>query len=329
MDKDINKNKKVKSNNFKTFGKILLLLFAGFSIYLFISTIMLIFLTMPEKEITVPHVVGKQFVDVYNSLMRKGIKPELKFKDVYDLDNGIILNQYPKKGKIISENSNLKLVISRSTFFIDVPNLVGTELPIAINKLKNLHYHDKVISISVGVISYVPSEKSANNIVINQSPKSGQKITPSMKINLLVSVGSLKSDNKMPNVTGQSINLCYDMLKAKGAIIRQEIVKTAKISDSGLVISQSPKKGSRIKNNDVIKLKVKWYSLKEHPYIAYERIDYKIPNDLKKGLYEAYIEDNHSKRIRFTKKMKPVKRFLLSLTGLEMQKYQYQKIKKL
>lgn len=293
-------SEKVEFKYFKPLKRLAVIFFVGFSVYLFMSTMILIFLTKSAPEIRIPEVTGKRFVDVSNGLSRKGFRTELKFVDVYDIEDGIILNQYPESGRIALEESKITLTVSRSKFFIDVPNLTGSQLPIAINKLKNLHYQDKSVSISTGVISYIPSEKTAANVVIDQSPKAGSKISPDVKVNLLVSSGSAEADKKMPDVAGQSIDLCYDLLMAKGVIVNQEIVKTEDINKSGLIISQSIKPDSLVKDGDILTVAVNYYTLTEHPYSAYELVEYTIPSDQAQGLFEAYIEDNHSKRIRYS-----------------------------
>lgn len=285
-------------------GKIFLVFFIGFSLYLFISTLMVISLTKSESEIRVPDVVGKPFTDVYNSLARRGLNPEINFKDVFDINSGIILSQYPETGKIVSKNSSIKLEVSRSNLHIDAPNLIGKELPIAINKLKNLHLHGRTISIIPGIISYIPSSRTANNIIIAQSPAPEELITPEIKVNLLVSAGKTKPAKIMPSVLGQSIDLCYDLLSAIGVEIKEDIVTTWDRNQSGRILSQTPYRGNQINPGDTVKLKVKWYPLKEHPYIAYEKFEYNIPEDSGKGLYEAYIEDHTSRRIRFSQTMK-------------------------
>jgi len=317
-DKDSTKNnEEIEFSYFKPVKRLALIFFAGFSVYLFVSTMMLIFLTKSAPEVKIPDVTGKRFVDVSNGLTRKGFRTELKFVDVFDIEDGIILNQYPEGGRIAHEESKIMLTVSRSKFFIDVPNLTGSQLPIAINKLKNLHYQDKSVSISTGVVSYIPSDKTAANVVIDQSPKAGSKISPEVKVNLLVSTGSAGVDKKMPNVTGQSIDLCYDLLLAKGVIVNQEIVKTDDINKSGLINTQSIPADALIKDGDVLNVTVNYYSLTEHPYVAYELIEYTIPSDQSQGFYEAYIEDNYSKRIRFSAPSGPGQkiRFLFQRVG--------------
>ncbi|HPJ35468.1 MAG TPA: PASTA domain-containing protein [Spirochaetota bacterium] len=295
-----NRKEEIEFSYFKPFKRLALIFLAGFTVYLFASTIILIFLTKSSAEIKVPEVTGKRYVDVSNGLTRKGFKTELKFIDVYDIEDGIILRQYPESGEVALEGSKLTLTLSRSKFFIDVPNLTGSQLPIAINKLKNLHYQDKSVSVSTGVISYMPSAKTAANVVMEQFPRPGAKISPDVKVNLLVSSGEEGADKKMPDVKGQSIDLCYDLLFSKGLAIREEVVKTGDINRSGIIESQSIAAGKTINEGDSVTLKIYYYQLTEHPFSAYELVDYTIPSDSEKALYEAVVEDNHSKRVRYS-----------------------------
>ncbi len=290
----------VEFTYFRPGRRLALIFFLAFMLFLFFATIMLILLTKSTKELKVPDLLGKRFVEVNNSLTNKGFQVELKSVYVYDIEDGIILNQYPESGRIVEDESTIILTISRSKFTVDVPNLTGSQLPIAINKLKNLHYQDKSVSISTGVISYIPSDKTAANVVIDQSPKPGEKITPDVKVNLLVSSGPGAVDKKMPDVTGQSIDLCYDLLLAQGVVINEQIVKVADMNQSGLIVSQSIAKDTPIKEGDVVTLQVNYYALTEHPYIAYEYVEYTIPSDQEEGLFEAYIEDNSPARIRYS-----------------------------
>ena len=125
---------------FKYFGplkRLVLIFFLAFMLFLFFATLILILLTKSTKELKVPDLLGRRFVEVSNSLTNRGFRTNLKFADVYDLEDGIILNQSPESGRIVEENSKITLTISRSKFFVNVPNLTGSMLPMAINKLKN------------------------------------------------------------------------------------------------------------------------------------------------------------------------------------------------
>lgn len=294
-----------KSFYFKTISRISLVFFIGFSIFLFFATLILIFLTKPEGEVEVPNVIGKRYIEINNTLIRKELRPNISFRDVHEIENGIVLEQYPDPGSIVSTGSKIRLIVSRCNLFVEVPNVSGLELPFALNKLKNQHIQERSISLPVGVISYMPSDTVAENVVIDQSPKPGEKITLERKVNLLVSSGKTDDKMEMPNLTGQSIELGFSLLASKGVYVRQNIVNVTTIEQSGLISSQSPAKGSKINKGDTITLSVNYYKLNEHPYRAYELINYTIPADEKSGVYEAYVSDSMSKRLSFFAPMSP------------------------
>jgi hypothetical protein len=110
---------------------------------------------------------------------------------------------------------------------------------------------------------------------------------------------------KMPDATGQSIDLCFDLLLAKGLNIVEEIVITEQKWKSGIIQSQKPETNEDISRGKTVNLKVNYYPFVEHPNISYERITYITPSDEEPGLYEAYIEDKGPRRAVFSRKMKP------------------------
>jgi hypothetical protein len=171
--------------------------------------------------------------------------------------------------------------------------------------MKNLHANNRSLSLRAGNISYIPSDNVLESVVIDHSPSANEIITPEIKINLLVSSGKISKDMKMPDVSGQSIDLCFDLLMSKGLNIIEEIVITDQKWKSGIIQSQKPDAGDEISKGNTVTLKVNYYPLENHPFNAYERITYTTPSDEKPGLYEAYIEDGGSNRVVFSRKMKP------------------------
>ncbi len=298
-------------------ARIAAIYFIGFSLFILVSTIILLMLTKPDREVVIPDVEGKMFIETYNSLIRKGIRPEIRFRDISDIDDGMILSQYPKKGKIVPENSTIKLLVSRSRYYIEVPNLAGRELQIARNNLRSIHRYDRTLSLETGTVSYIPSETVSDNIVIDQSPPAGERVTPDRKINLLVSSGASAPNALMPDVTGQSLELCFDLLRAKGLRIIQEIVVTGDMALSGSVASQAPAQGALTGKGQACTLRVNWRPMENRPYRSYEKVDYQIPPGAPQGLYEAQVEDGASKRIRFSQASGPGKKiiFLFGRTG--------------
>jgi len=289
---------------FRPVSKIILVVFLLFSLFLFISTIMVIIRTKPAKSVKTPDVVGQRFSDISNSLIQDGLKPKVSFRETFNVENGIVLEQYPEGGAIIPEGNTVKLTVSRNGYTLEIPNLVGKSLPVAKNTLRNLHYRGRNFTIVTGVVSYVPSEKTPENIIIAQAPKPGERVNPDCRINLLVSAGTVEGERLMPNVVDQSIDIAYDLLAAKKVNVTHEIVETWDKSLNGLVVEQSQPPQSPLANNASVRLKVAVYPVKGHPYYAYEKIQYTIPASYSDGRFSAYVEDDGQKRICFSENMK-------------------------
>lgn len=293
-----------KFSFFKTAGQILGIFLLGFTIYMLFSTIMLVSLTRPSGEVKVPDFVGEHFSDIYNGLARLELKPELEFRESFEMDDGVVLSQKPEQDTIVRKGSTLRLVVTRNVFTVEVPQLVGMEMHMGINKLKNLHFKERAVSLRTGVISYIPMEDKAEGIIIAQNPRAEEKVSPFQRVNLLVSAGKTGENGVMPQLKDQSIDIAYELLAARGMKVVQNIVKTADPDKSGLVAGHTPAAGSAVKKDSTARLTVLYYPLQDHPYYASEKVTWAIPSGEGPGLYEALVEDMDSRRICFAQNMK-------------------------
>jgi hypothetical protein len=110
-----------------TYRRLFGLVALYFSVFLFVSTLMLLLLTRPESDVRVQNVIGRKYTSVHNTLTRDGLAPVLKFRDVHDVEDGVILSQFPAPGVIVPEGSRLNLVVSRNILMVEVPTLVGKD----------------------------------------------------------------------------------------------------------------------------------------------------------------------------------------------------------
>jgi beta-lactam-binding protein with PASTA domain len=296
-----------KSSFFVRNIRFFALLVIYITLFLIVSTFMLVRLTQPAGKVAVPDVTGKQFTQVYNTLVQKELNPVLSFTDAVDIDPGLVLRQYPEAGKVVSKESRVKLVISRNQQKLEMPELTGEELVIARNKLLTLNIGERKISLKTGIVSYVPSEKHAENIVIGQSPKAGELVTPNSSVNLLVSMGSNNPEMTMPDITNQHIDLTFDLLLSHGVNIIQQIETVDELNQTGMILNQIPAPGAALNKGDTVTLTVAHFERDRKYYNSYERVSFIVPgkSDESPVLIEAWINDDLGKRVRYSNVIKP------------------------
>lgn len=303
------KNEKApEKQGFTIFGalwRIAAIFFVGFSIFLIFSAMMLQFLSTSGKDVKIPELTGRQFMDVYNQLVRKELIPDVTFKEIYDMNEGIILKQDPAPGRVVSADTKIRLTVSRSNILVKVPELTGSPYPIAMNKLKNLHVYDKPVSLPVGMVTWLPSDDIPRGMVMDQRPHSGKLVSPSHRVNMLVSSGPGEPDRRVPGVTGQSVELCIDLLLANGWFIDMDVVETRNPEQNGIIFRQTPGEDAALTEGGTVELGVYYYPSTERPYHAYEKVEITIPQHGESGVYEAYVSDDHSRRTVFYNKKDP------------------------
>ncbi|MBN1501896.1 MAG: PASTA domain-containing protein [Spirochaetes bacterium] len=284
--------------------KILALIVLYFSIFIAASLLIIIIRIKPAKEVKVPSVVGENFLNVYNQIVRRELKPEIKFYDVMDIDDGMILSQFPPAGAPAKAGSRLRITVSRNNLKVDMPSLTGSELAIAKNKLKNLHIGEKTVSLGTGTVTYIPSKDVSEQVVIMQNPRAGEKVKPDQKVNLLVSLGDIETLNVMPDLKGQSVDLANDFLNASMISLVQKVIKADRKESGGLVADQSIPAGGKLEKGSTVTLTVSYYELSDHFYSGYEKIVMSVPKGGEEGVYEVAVSDDVTERICFSGKKK-------------------------
>ncbi|MDA3901487.1 MAG: PASTA domain-containing protein [Spirochaetes bacterium] len=285
--------------------KFFVLMVVYVTFFMLVSTFMLVKLNQPAGKVRMPDVTGKDFKSVYNTLVNRELRPVISFHDASDVASGLILRQHPPSGKIIPKDSRVRLVVSRSNFKVDVPKVDGSPLVIAKNKLSTLHIGEKKVSLGIGVVSYIPSADHEDGIVIEQSPRAGEKVAPHSKVNLLVSMGVLGRDSAMPDLVGQHIDLGFDLVLSLGLSVRQKIVPADSPEDSGKILEQTIKPGTVVEDGAELLLTVAYYERENRYYQSYEKVSFVVPKDSEESFYEVWIDDEEQRRVRFSKMCKP------------------------
>ena len=141
-------------------------------------------ITSLNKKVIVPELLGKTLRASEIELNQIGIAVDSVYYSFNpNYPKGIISWQSPVPLDSIRKGFGVRLEVSRGLApndFVPAPNLIGLFYNEALEKIKSSN-------LKKGSIKFVDYEKSVPNIVLNQSPKEGTKISQNSKINLVIS----------------------------------------------------------------------------------------------------------------------------------------------
>lgn len=122
------------------------------------------------ENITVPDVTGKQVEIARSILTKKNLSVSVKEVESADVPIGEVIAQTPSGGSVVKANRTIYLTVSKGNEGTEVliPDLRGLSVSEADKMLREIH-------LSVGSVTYAPSDEYAEGKIIGQTPSSPEK----------------------------------------------------------------------------------------------------------------------------------------------------------
>ncbi|PJE02398.1 MAG: hypothetical protein CK427_07945 [Leptospira sp.] len=239
--------------------------------------------TKNPHETTMPNLVGKNYTNVHNELLRLRLKVNLEEIRIPEKNEGEIISQSVSPGKSIEAGSHVYLTVNQGYDRVEIPNLVGQSLTRAKEILGKVLSNEIYVPISIGGITYIEaSNEEASDSVIDQIPEAGKITNSGEKIYLLVTEPKTqkeKSDQSFLNQPAPFVIQALNRQKFPWRI--QSFAETKLRSESGLV--QSIQKDSNIANL-IVNRAPKGNALQG----GYEFVEWEVGDD---GIYNIFLED--------------------------------------
>jgi len=141
-------------------------------------------ITHLNKKVLVPDLIGKTLRASEIELNQLGIEVDSVYYSFNpNYPKGIISWQSPTALDSIRKGFGMRLEVSRGLAlndFVAVPNLIGLFYSEGLEKIENSNLKE-------GSIKFVDYKKSVPNIILNQNPKEGTKVSQNSRINLIIS----------------------------------------------------------------------------------------------------------------------------------------------
>lgn len=169
-------------------------LIVGTSAYLTLSL-----LVKSEDTVVVPNLEGKNVVYALELLTDLGLNTKVKGSEYSpDVPKNHVIFQEPEPGAEIKQGRDIRIILSKGTRSILIPNLKGLPVQQARIILEEN-------SLCQGEISSTYSHNLKKDEIIAQMPSPGTMTSRGACVNLLLSLGIRPRAYKMPGLSGLSI----------------------------------------------------------------------------------------------------------------------------
>lgn len=203
------------------------------------------------ETMTMPGFVGTKLEEI---LINPHYTERFNFSTTYEVsdeyEEGYVISQEPAEGRTVvksDEKIDVKLVISRGTNYVIMPDLAGKDYRQAIIELEKL----KLIVEKETIIS----EMVEMGIVIKTIPEAGEELLPGSTVYLTVSAGPKINYVSVPKVTGSMLNAAIDALEEKN-LSAGNISLVPSEAEIGTVLYQSVTEGTEVAEYTSVDLRV-------------------------------------------------------------------------
>lgn len=216
-----------------------------------ISGIVTMTLVSKQEEVKVPHLVGKDIIYALEVLSGAGLNLRISGQE-YDssFPTNSIISQKPESGTNVRKGRNVRVVLSKGSEKIVVPDIRGESWRRAEIILKRS-------GLEVGKITRTFSNSYLKDLIIEQDPPPLVEIARGKKMNLLISEGKREVWYYMPDVIGKKLNEILPILEnTKIQVGKIDYEVYSESLEPGIIVNQSPLLGYKLKSGGQIDLVV-------------------------------------------------------------------------
>ena len=204
-----------------------------------------------QGSILVPGVVGLDRVQAEANIKTAGLKSEIESEEFSEsVAAGIVIRQNPESGAKLKQDGVVRLVISKGSNKVAVPDILGQSSNYAESKLKEAGLTgDRQPDV------YSPSVAEGN--IVSQDPAPGSQVQKGSAVKYVVSKGpEPPKEVTVPDVTTLTTSQATNSLSAAGLKLGNVTEQYHGSMPVGQIISQNPASGSKAKEGSSVSVVV-------------------------------------------------------------------------
>lgn len=197
--------------------------------------------------VDVPNVVGLDRQQAEDTLKAQGLDPEAEAEEYSEtVPAGRVIRQNPEAGARLKKGGTVRLVISRGSGRVAVPDLVGQSAGYAESKLKE-------VGLSPDRQPDAYSDSIPEGSVISQDPPGGTQAQKGSPVKYVVSKGPAPvKEVTVPNLVGLTQANATSQLTAAGLALGSVTEQYSDTTPAGQVMSQNPAAGQKVREGSAV-----------------------------------------------------------------------------
>jgi len=196
-------------------------------------------MAMERNRIEVPRVVGLDGTAAGALLRELGVTPRVVAEEFSDkIPKGHVSSQRPGSGTLVQPGSEVRLLISRGSDQLSIPDVSGSTLPEAQHILSEA-------GLTSGPVTRIHSNAHPREAIIAQDPPAGASALRGTTVRLLQSLGPWENVMIMPDLVGREMVTAMNLVRELQVEARVSFEQ--EVSRRGRVVAQDPPAGATIK----------------------------------------------------------------------------------
>jgi serine/threonine-protein kinase len=205
-------------------------------------------LVMEPDRVEIPRVVGVESLAASEILKEAGLVPRIIAEEFSArVPKGHVTSQRPARGTRVKIGSEVRLILSRGSDQLAVPDIRGQELVQAQRILTES-------GLMIGRVLLIHSDAHARQTVIGQEPAPGAPAVRGDRLVLLQSLGPLDTLVAVPDLIGREMVAALNLLKELQVEARVSFQQ--EVSRQGHVIAQDPAPGAKVRVGGLVQLTI-------------------------------------------------------------------------
>ena len=198
---------------------------------------------------TVPNLVGEPAAVAKAQLTRAGFRYSTNTQSSSTVRKGLVISTNPASGSSENRGSVVQLTVSTGPQLVNLPNVMSPPVQFAVAEGALLGAGFRVKEV------LVPSEYTPGQVLL-ETPSTAKAPEGSV---VTLEVARAPSRVSVPNEIGQSTSNAVQAIQAVGLTAATTVVTVQNPAQNGVVISEHPAPGSRVKKTSTVTLQIGSY----------------------------------------------------------------------